>query len=643
MSLNAHHALRDHSVSVRHRGAGPERIGDILLQSGALAPGDLFKALALQKHEDLRLGEMLLGLQVTKEQAILDALGEQATLPVVDLDRDPPSRILAQACSPILGIKQGFVIWKKLGETLVVAISDPAQREQTRNVLLDISTNVLFVLSSENAILRYYQTTFKEELSQAANCRCPEGLSIRGWHGRKPKIIGAFLLATLILAAVLVPQQLIAALLGWILVALIGNSLFKLVTLIAFLRSPPEPKSQKPTKKLPKISIMVPLLRESDILDRLIERMSALVYPKELLEICIVYEANDQETKNHLAARRLPYWMRSIEVPASHLQTKPRALNYALDFCKGDIIGIYDAEDAPEPDQLYRVIETFEKSAENVACVQCRLDYYNSKTNWLSRCFTIEYAILFRVILPGLQRLGLPIPLGGTSVFFRRDHLEKLGRWDAHNVTEDADLGMRLHRLGMRCVCAPATTYEEANFRVLPWIRQRSRWLKGFLQTWVTHLRNPVALYRQLGGFGFLIFHILFLGTFTSFAATPLVLPLWTFSMGYELPLYQAVSPLFINIMVVAFLATEALLLVLGFVALRQRDDRSLFGALPLMLFYWPIGSFAAYKALYELFMKPMYWDKTCHGINDREHQGEIDRLTAPKPAVQVERLQPLT
>ncbi len=633
MSLDARNISQNRRIAPKKRG-GAERIGDILLQNGALDPGDLFKALALQRYEDLRLGEMLLGLQATKEHAVADALGEQAALPVVDLVRDPPSRDLAQVYSPVEGIKQGFVIWKKLNNTLVVAISDPSQRDQTRAALADISTNIVFVLSTQNAILRYYQTTFQKELSEAANTRCPEPFSIRGWHGLKPKIWGGILFAVLVAAAALAPQLLVAALLGWILVALIGNSFLKLVTLIAFLRHPKGREPDVRAKKLPKISIMVPLLRESDILDRLVDRMSTLVYPKELLEICIVYEADDTETKDHLAARRLPYWMRAIEVPASHLQTKPRALNYALDFCRGDVIGIYDAEDAPEPDQLYRVVETFENAAENVACVQCRLDYYNSKTNWLSRCFTIEYAILFRVILPGLQRLGLPIPLGGTSVFFRRDHLEKLGRWDAHNVTEDADLGMRLHRQGMRCICAPATTYEEANFRILPWVRQRSRWLKGFLQTWITHLRSPVALYQQLGGFGFVVFHILFLGTFTSFAATPLVLPLWAFSMGYELPLYSAVSPTFINILVVAFLATEALLLVLGFVALRQREDRTLFAALPLMLFYWPIGSFAAYKALYELFVKPVYWDKTCHGINDREHQSEIERLTAPSSAV---------
>lgn len=628
MSLDTRNIPREPPRSANCQ-AGPARIGDILLQNGSLDPGDLFKALALQQNEDLRIGEMLLGLQATKEQAVLEALGEQAALPVVDLDRAPPSRNLAQIYSPVEGLKQGFVIWKKMNDTLVVAISDPNQKKQIRATLQEFSSKILFVLSTSNAIHRYYQTAFQDELSQAANCRCPKDQSIRGWYGAKPKIIGATLLGLLGLAAAFVPHLLITVLLGWILVALIGNSFFKLMTLVAFLRTPATSRPQKQVKKLPKISIMVPLLRESDILDRLIDRMSALVYPKELLEICIVYESDDAQTKAHLATRRLPYWMRTIEVPASHLQTKPRALNYALDFCRGDVIGIYDAEDAPEPDQLYRVAETFENAAENVACVQCRLDYYNSRTNWLSRCFTIEYAILFRVILPGLQQLGLPIPLGGTSVFFRRDHLEKLGRWDAHNVTEDADLGIRLHRHGMRCICAPATTYEEANFRILPWVRQRSRWLKGFLQTWITHLRNPVALYRQLGGLGFLVFHILFLGTFTSFAATPLVLPLWAFSLGYELPLYTAVSPTFINIMVVAFLATEALLLFLGFVALRQREDRTLFTTLPLMLFYWPIGSFAAYKALYELFVKPAYWDKTCHGINDREHQSEIERLTA--------------
>ena len=627
MSLIAQNIDREYPETIPTR-RNRARIGDILMQGNQLDSGDLLTALTLQKHEDLRLGEMLQGLGFSTETAVLAALGEQSALPVIDLKADPPARILGNLIEPSIGIQHGFVIWKQLDEVLIVAISDPMQADTVRMQLGHISPKIQFVLASREAILRYYQSEFSECLSAAANLRCPEHLSTRSWSGRKTKLIGVVLLTIFICAALMIPEPLITGLLVLVFIALIGNSSLKLLSMIAFLKSKQDSSPLKRAGKLPKISILVPLLNESDILDRLIQRMAALVYPKELLEICLVYEATDAQTKEHLASRRLPNWIRTIEVPENQLQTKPRAMNYALDFCRGDIIGVYDAEDAPEPNQLYRVTESFENADDDVACVQCRLDYYNSKTNWLSRCFTIEYAILFRVILPGLDRMGLPIPLGGTSVFFRRDKLEALGRWDAHNVTEDADLGFRLRSLGLRCICAPATTFEEANFRMVPWVRQRSRWLKGFLLTWITHMREPVNLFRTLGPQGFIVFHILLLGTFISFAAAPLVLPLWVLCAGLELQIYQSVSPLFLNALMSAFIATEILLLVLGATALKQREKSGLLMYLPLMLIYWPLGSFAAYKALYELFAKPMYWDKTQHGINDHEYQGEIDRLT---------------
>jgi cellulose synthase/poly-beta-1,6-N-acetylglucosamine synthase-like glycosyltransferase len=304
-------------------------------------------------------------------------------------------------------------------------------------------------------------------------------------------------------------------------------------------------------------------------------------------------------------------------------------MNYALDFCNGDIIGIYDAEDAPEPNQLYNVAQRFEEAAEDVACVQCQLDYYNSATNWISRCFTIEYSILFRVILPALERFNLPIPLGGTSVFFRRKILENLGRWDAQNVTEDADLGLRLHRLGYRCLWSDATTYEEANFRILPWVRQRSRWLKGFLMTWMIHMRHPVRLFKQLGPTGFLVFQVQMLGTVSSFTAVPIVLPMWFFTVGFQLPLYDLINPILFTMLVVSFVLTEIFLLILSASAVNARGGGSLYAYVPLMLLYWPLGAFAAYKAIWELFMHPAYWDKTEHGINDANYQSEIERLTA--------------
>jgi len=201
---------------------------------------------------------------------------------------------------------------------------------------------------------------------------------------------------------------------------------------------------------LPVITLLIPLYRERAIADHLLTRLEALDYPRERLDVCLVLEDDDATTRAALNRTHLLTWMRPIVVPQGTLRTKPRALNYALDFARGSIVGIYDAEDAPDPDQLRIVAATFATAPPNVACLQGVLDYYNSSANWLTRCFTIEYASWFRVVLPGYARMGLVVPLGGTTLFFRRDILEQLGGWDAHNVTEDADLGLRLVRAGYR-------------------------------------------------------------------------------------------------------------------------------------------------------------------------------------------------
>jgi cellulose synthase/poly-beta-1,6-N-acetylglucosamine synthase-like glycosyltransferase len=290
-------------------------------------------------------------------------------------------------------------------------------------------------------------------------------------------------------------------------------------------------------------------------------------------------------------------------------------MNYALPFCTGEIVGIYDAEDRPDPAQIRAVVEPLRHAPPEVACVQGFLDFYNSDRNWLSRCFTLEYAIWFRVVLLGVQRLGLPIPLGGTTVFFRRNVLEKIGAWDAHNVTEDADLGMRLARFGYRCDMIASTTWEEANCRVRPWIRQRSRWLKGYAITWATHMRRPRALLSELGPMGFLGFQVLFLGAITSYLSMPLFWLIWTASIGFDLTFWQS----FPTWLTVAFfgsmIAGQALMLVIATVA--ARDSRHP-GLLPWVLalpFYWPLGAIAAYRAVGEVFTRPFHWHKTEHGI----------------------------
>ena len=250
---------------------------------------------------------------------------------------------------------------------------------------------------------------------------------------------------------------------------------------------------------------MVPLLRESEIAETLVKRLSRLTYPKALLDVVLVLEEGDATTRATLERTELPKWMRVIEVPASDgLTTKPRALNYALDFCRGSLIGIWDAEDAPAPSQIEDVVEHFHHADEDVVCLQGILDYYNPRANWMARCFTIEYATWWRLVIPGIAKLGLVVPLGGTTLFFRRDKLIELGGWDAHNVTEDADLGVRLARAGYRTEIIPTVTMEEANCRVWPWVRQRSRWLKGFAITWAVHMQKPRQTLKDLGLYRFL-------------------------------------------------------------------------------------------------------------------------------------------
>jgi len=330
-----------------------------------------------------------------------------------------------------------------------------------------------------------------------------------------------------------------------------------------------------------------------------------------------VVEEDDTITQATLKASDFPSWMRQIVVPRGSLKTKPRALNYALDFCRGSVIGVYDAEDAPEPDQIHKVVRQFHERDPKVVCLQGILDFYNPRQNWLSRCFTIEYATWFRVILPGLQNLGFAIPLGGTTLFFRREALEKLGGWDAHNVTEDADLGIRLARHGYRAELIATTTFEEANCHIWPWIKQRSRWLKGYAMTWAVHMHDPKRLWADLGARKFIGVQLLFLGTLSQFLLAPLLWSFWAFPLGLPHPLRDLVPDQIFYSLVVMFLACEVVSLALGTFALSAKWHRNLWLWVPTLHFYFPFGAIASYKAFWEIITKPFYWDKTSHGLSE--------------------------
>ncbi|MBL4750793.1 MAG: glycosyltransferase [Amylibacter sp.] len=609
------------------------RLGTILVSKNWVTEGDLLKAWSIQRVEQAYIGEILIGMGKITIDQLYWALSVQYNLDIIDLNKCPPSTNWVDFSDPQSSLKHGYIIWRNTKQGLTIALSNPNSMGKLREMFRKSSKIINFVLLKPQCLQDFIMSDQSKRLQEAALVNCPAHMSCRSWaRSIKSYIWGGIIFFIACAGFIFIaPAKLLLMLLTLVFAALIMLMGFRITCLLALRIQVEKPSlSQRPQAliKRPKVSILLPLFKETAILERLVARMQALAYPKELLEICFVYEENDPKTKAALEGLELPYYMKIIEVPKGDLQTKPRAMNYALDFCSGSIIGIYDAEDAPEINQIEQVIQKFAVSGNDVACIQCILDFYNTDTNWMSRCFTIEYAILFRVILPALDKLKLPIPLGGTSVFFRRDVLEDIGRWDAYNVTEDADLGYRLYRMGYRCSWINTVTYEEANYRLLPWIKQRSRWLKGLFLTAYVHMRNPVELHKKIGIYAILTMLSLSVVPWIICPLALIILPMWLLSFGVGLPIYTELPIWFINTLTVTFIATEIMSLILGYKATYSSHHKHLRPWLPTIIFYWPIAFLASYKALFEVFVRPEYWDKSEHGLNDQLYAKDIHKLT---------------
>jgi len=278
---------------------------------------------------------------------------------------------------------------------------------------------------------------------------------------------------------------------------------------------------------------------------------------------------------------------------------------------------VYDAEDIPHPRQLLDALAAFKTGPENLACIQARLNFYNPNDNWLTRQFTVEYSVLFDLILPFLKRLDIPIPLGGTSNHFKTGILRKLGAWDPHNVTEDADLGIRLSRLGFASDVILSTTQEEAVGEMRGWIKQRSRWLKGWMQTYLVHMRKPTLLYKDLGARGFFGFQIIFGGILVAALLHPFFI-LWTgYALFQQITYSTGTSSGGLTLQVAnffIFFAGYFFSMLAGAYALERRGHHSLIATVFFMPIYWLLVSVGAYLGLWQLIFKPFYWEKTTHG-----------------------------
>jgi len=598
-------------------------IGRYLVKAGIISQTDLLHGLTLQRRIDAPLGEILVAEGLVTREEVIRALAQQYGAPAVDLTRDPPDPRSRQRLPAALCLKYGAIPWLEIGDRLLVATGYPDGFERLQACMGTAGKRLMPVIAEHRQVQRHLSTFYGTELAHKATNRVPAVESCRSWaaHPSRRQGWAGAILGALLLFIYLVPAIAITGALLWAVVTLAMTTVLKSAALISTLRSPVAPPitctpSELSGFRLPRVSVMVPLFKEKEIAGALITRLSRLTYPKSLLQVMLVLEAGDKVTRETINRSDLPDWISIVEVPETDkLRTKPRALNYALDFCNGSIIGVWDAEDAPEPDQIEQIGTRFQQAPENVACLQGVLDYYNSRSNWMSRCFAIEYATWWRMLLPGVARLGLVVPLGGTTLFFRRRILEELCGWDAHNVTEDADLGLRLARYGYTTEILPTVTFEEANCRPWPWVRQRSRWLKGFLVTWCVHMRSPGRLLKDLGLRRFLGVQTLFLATFSQFALAPLLWSLWLTFFGVSHPVAETLGPTFMAGVVALFILSELLNLTLSALAVSGRGHRHLLPYVPTMPFYFALGALAALKALYEFVRSPFFWDKTAHGL----------------------------
>lgn len=622
-SVPARHAFAagmfDTAVAQPWRQNSPtaETLGISLLRDGLVAPHDMVQALALQNQRRGRLVDILLARRMVAEPLLFSALSRHWGAPLVDVAAQTADARLIDRLGATSCIRDGLLPWRKVGGATVIVTAFPEDFPRHHARLTAEFGQIIMGLAPTSAVEEAILRIRGPALDLLAQTRVAAAESCRDWGSKSARLVGALAIILLLCGVWFAPLVLGLVATFWAILTLLMATALKTAAVFAALRRKPPENPPPIIARLPTVSVMVALYREGDIAPRLIRRLSRLDYPRELLDILLVVEQDDKVTRNALQDTDLPPWMRVIVVPNGRLKTKPRALNYALNACRGSIIGIYDAEDAPEPDQIRKIVDRFHQRGADVACLQGVLDFYNPNTNWLSRCFTMEYSTWFRIILPGLERLGLAIPLGGTTLFFRRAALEELGAWDAHNVTEDADLGMRLARHGYRTELIDTVTEEEANCRTLPWIRQRSRWLKGYMMTYMVHMRDPSLLLRQLGPWKFAGFQVFFLSTLSQFLLAPVLWSFWVLPFGIPHPVAAALSPVMLNAIIGLFLFTEALLLVITLISLRLTPNKINPLWAPVMHFYFPLGALASYKAAWELIARPFYWDKTSHGHFD--------------------------
>ena len=371
-----------------------------------------------------------------------------------------------------------------------------------------------------------------------------------------------------------------------------------------------------PDSQLPVYTLLIPVFREADVIEGLVANICRLEYPTDRLEVLVLAEADDHETIAAIREQDPGPHFHLVLVPPAEPRTKPKALNFGLTLARGELIAVYDAEDDPEPLQLRRAVVAMRRLGSEVGCLQAKLSYNNPGQNLITRWFTLEYAMWFTFFLPGLASMIAPIPLGGTSNHFRRGVLRALGGWDPYNVTEDADLGIRMSREGYRVRVLESNTLEEANSDFVNWVKQRSRWYKGYLQTFLVHMRSPMQARREMGWKGTAHFCVFVGGTPIIALLNPVF---WVLTV-----LWFVAHPAFMReifpgpvyyLGLLCWAVGNFLLAYLTLLSCRVTRRGDLLWAVLTVPIYWVMMSMASIKAWWQLVGTPTFWEKTVHGL----------------------------
>jgi cellulose synthase/poly-beta-1,6-N-acetylglucosamine synthase-like glycosyltransferase len=604
--------------------SGP-RLGDLLCDAGALRQGDLLAALEAQRRSGGRLGEILTASGTVSADALTQALARQLRIRTVDPDDEPVALLDADEARAWRAVAVN--VRGAANGAVAVALADPTDELLGRlreRLGRPVEPRLGDDATLDDLLRRVYADADADDVTRVLREEAPELSAYRTKLSRSQALV-ACTLGFILLVGVLVDLQLTAT----VLVAL-ATAFFVLCTGFrlygawagaqpgATVDASDADLAGMDERSLPVYTVLLPVYKEKPAtIGALFAALSRIDYPKHKLDGLLLIEDDDAQTRAAIEQVGRPPWMRELRLPPGVPRTKPRAMGIGLRYAKGTLVAVYDAEDKPDPAQLKKAAWGFQRADAEVACLQAKLGYYNPRQNLLTRWFTLEYDAWFNIFLPGLHHIGAPIPLGGTSNHFRRDALDRCFGWDPYNVTEDADLGLRFARLGLKTAMLESTTGEEANSQVANWIRQRSRWSKGYMQTLLVHTRRPLRLVRELGARATAGFLLTIGGAVVTALLAPIfwamllvwlyVQPEWIAAL-FPGPVYYAAS--------VSLVAGNFLLIFLSLCAAVARGHDDLAPHALLTPIYWVLMSAATYMALVELFFRPHHWHKTEHGLH---------------------------